>query len=124
MNRYVTMNSRWSFPEIKLGSELAPSELEALQEFRLNCYRQDAPYLIPSDESEAERENLFDLNSFHIIAKNTDGNIVGSLRLLKRPFEMDKLQLPDDAKLELNEYLEISRLVCSDRKQGHRCRHF
>lgn len=118
MNRYVSANKKWTFAQVKLGRELEASELEAIHEFRLSCYKEDAPYLIPSDESEFERERAFDLNSYHIVAKNEEGNIVGTLRLLKRPFEMEQLNLPENAKQGLDEYLEISRLVCSERKQG------
>lgn len=118
LDKYIKSNKGWIFPKIRLGSELAASELEALHAYRLSCYEKDSPYLIPQTEQELESEKTFDLNSFHIYAKDSKGNIIGSLRLLKRPFEMDKLSFSNEHKQDLNEYLEISRLVCSVRQKG------
>lgn len=118
MHHYVSMNSRWDFPEIKLGHDLGQEELNKITEFRLSCYKTEAPYLVPKNEDESFRERQFDLNSYHIIARNKTGAIVGSLRLLKRPFELEELTSDDELKSSLNEYLEISRLVCSERRQG------
>lgn len=118
MNQYVSFNKDWVFDEIKLGSELSKEQLKALHNFRMKCYENDAPYLIPQTETEIEQERAFDLNSYHVIAKDQSGAIIGSLRLLKRPFEMEKLSFSEEHKVGLDEYLEISRLVCSVRQKG------
>ena len=118
MHRYVSARNEWVFPEIKLGRELALEELEAIKSFRLNQYRNDATYLVPKDENEQAREDFFDLNSYHITAKNLQGEVIGSLRLLKRPFELEHLNLDKKIHDGLDEYLEISRLICTERKQG------
>ena len=118
LDKYIKSNRNWDFQRIKLGSELPTNELEALHAYRLSCYEKDSPYLIPKAQEELESEKAFDLNSFHIYAKDSEGNIIGSLRLLKRPFEMEKLSFSEEHKQGLDEYLEISRLVCSVRQKG------
>tara|TARA_R110000868_G_scaffold407454_1_gene688909 strand:+ start:576 stop:1262 length:687 start_codon:yes stop_codon:yes gene_type:complete len=118
MDQYVRFNKDWTFEDVKLGSKLSKVELDALHTFRMNCYKNDAPYLIPQNDEELAQERAFDLNSFHIIAKDQSGAIIGSLRLLKRPFEMEKLSFSEEHKVGLDEYLEISRLVCSVRQKG------
>ncbi len=118
MDQYVRFNKDWIFEEVKLGSELTSEQLQALHDFRMNCYKVDAPYLIPTNEEDLAAERAFDLNSYHIIAKDRSGAIIGSLRLLKRPFEMEKLTFSEEHKVGLDEYLEISRLVCSVRQKG------
>ncbi len=115
---YIKANKDWDFQRIKLGSELSEAELDNLHNYRLDCYRQDTPYLIPTTKEEFAAERAFDLNSYHIYTKDKQGNIIGSLRLLRRPFEMEKLKFSDDHKIGLDDYLEISRLVCSVRQKG------
>ncbi len=115
---YIKANKDWDFQRVKLGSELSKEELDKLHEYRLECYRKDTPYLIPTTQEEFNIERDFDLNSYHIYAKNNQGEVIGSLRLLRRPFEMEKLNFSEEHKVGLDEYLEISRLVCSVRQKG------
>jgi len=99
------------------GHALSQEKLDQIKAFRNEMYLEKQSYLIAQTEEDRRIEKDLDHRSYHAVVYNKKKEIIAVTRLTPYPFETTAI-LGEEKTRPFKRYLEISRLVCKNKKAG------
>ncbi len=107
----------YTFADVTPGLALSQEKLDQIEAFRNEMYQENQSYLISRTEEDRQIEKDLDSRSYPASVYNKKKEIIAVTRLTPYPFETTAI-LGEEKTRPFKRYLEISRLVCKDKKAG------